>query len=330
MKILVVGAGAIGGVLAVRLARAGHEVSAVARGLHLAAIRAGGLRLESDDGVEVASVAASTDPGDFGAQDAIVLALKAYSVADMLPRLAPALHEDTPVVTAINGLPWWYFERLPGGDEDHRVACLDPEGRMAGALDPRHLVGCVVHAAAEVVAPGVVRHTSGRGFILGELDGSRSRRLEMLAGLFRGAGLEPTLSSRIRDDIWTKLIGNLSYNPVAALTGARMDEINANPGLIALIRAMMAEAIAVGQAYGVRFTVGIDERLAMARRLGAARISMLQDFERGRPLEIDAIVAAVVELAARKAVPTPTIAGVLALLGERARHPLPGRDDFGG
>jgi 2-dehydropantoate 2-reductase len=191
---------------------------------------------------------------------------------------------------------------------------------MKGALDPRHLVGCVVHAAAEAVAPGVVRHTGGRGFVLGELDGARSARLEALAELLRESGLEPTCSSRIRDDLWTKLIGNLSYNPVAALTGARMDEINANPALIALIRTMMEEAMAVGRAYDVRFTVSIDERLAMARRLGAARISMLQDLERGRPLETDAVVAAVVELAQRQGIGTPMTEAVLALLRERARH----------
>jgi 2-dehydropantoate 2-reductase len=320
MKVLVIGAGAIGGLLAARFAIAGHAVSAVARGPHLAAMRDAGLRLESDRGVEVAKLAVSDDPAAFGSQDAVFLTLKAYSIAAMLPRLAPVLGVETPVVTAINGLPWWYFQRVGGGDEGRTLACLDPEGAMARALDACHLVGCVVHAAAEVVAPGVIRHTGGRGFILGELDGALSPRLEALAALLRGAGLEPTLSSGIRDDIWTKLIGNLSYNPVAALTGARMDEINANPALIGLIRTMMEEAMAVGQAYGARFTVTLEERLAMARRLGAARISMLQDLERGRPLETDAIVGAVVELAQRKAIEAPMTEAVLALLRERARH----------
>jgi 2-dehydropantoate 2-reductase len=320
MKVLVIGAGAIGGLLAARLALSGHAVGAVARGPHLAAMREAGLRLESERGVEVAKIAVADDPAAFGLQDTVFLALKAYSIAAMLPRLASVLKVETPVVTAINGLPWWYFQRLGGGEEGGTLACLDPEGTMARALDARHLVGCVVHAAAEVVAPGVIRHTGGRGFILGELDGALSPRLEGLAELLRGAGLEPTLSSRIRDDIWTKLIGNLSYNPVAALTGARMDEINGNPALIALIRAMMEEAMAVGQAFGARFSVTVEERLAMARQLGAARISMLQDLERGRPLETDAIVATVVELAQRKAIATPMTEAVLALLRERARH----------
>jgi 2-dehydropantoate 2-reductase len=321
MKVMVVGAGAIGGLLAARFALAGHAVSAVARGPHLAVMREAGLQLQSERGVEVARLAVSDDPAAFGAQDAVFITLKAYAIASVLPRLAPALGPETPVVTAINGVPWWYFQRSGDTDEGRTLACLDPDGAMVRALDPRHVVGCVVHAAAEVVAPGVVRHTGGRGFILGELDGTSSARLQALAALLRSSGLEPTLSTRIRDDIWTKLIGNLSYNPVAALTGARMDEINANPALIALIRTLMAEAMAVGRAYDVRFTVSIEERLAMARRLGAARISMLQDLERGRPLETDAIVGAVVELAHRNGIATPMTEAMLALLRERVRHP---------
>ncbi len=320
MRVLVVGAGAIGGLLAARLSEAGHAVAVVARGPHLEAIREQGLTLESEGRTTRHRVAAAGDPSAFGVQDAVFLTLKAPAIAAMLPRLAPALAPETPVVTAINGLPWWYFERHEGVPAGARIECLDPDGRMLRDLDPRHIVGCVVHAAAEVGAPGAIRHTGGRGFILGEPDGVMSPRLAALRDLLVGAGLDATLSAHIRDDIWTKLIGNLSYNPVAALTGARMDEINANPALLALIRTMMVEAVAVGEAYGARFTVTLEERFAMARRLGAARISMLQDLERGRPLESDAIVASVVELAGRKGIATPTIDGVLALLRERARH----------
>jgi 2-dehydropantoate 2-reductase len=191
---------------------------------------------------------------------------------------------------------------------------------MLAALDAGHLVGCVVHASAEVVAPGVVHHTSGRDFILGEIDGAATARLAAIAAAFERAGLRATLSRRIRDDIWTKLIGNTSYNPVAALTGALMSDINANPALLELIRRMMVEAMAVAEALGARITVTLDERFALARRLGAAKISMLQDFENGRPLEIDAIVTAVAELGRKCGVPTPTIDGVEALIRERVKH----------
>ncbi len=256
LRICVVGAGAIGGLMAAALARAGHRVAVVARGAHLAAIRDHGLAVKSGDGAYAVPVAASADPA----------------------------------------------QREGGRFDGSRIECLDPDGAMAAALDPGHLVGCVVHASAEVTAPGEIHHTSGAGFILGEIDGA---------------------ATPIRDDIWTKLIGNLSYNPVAALTGALMSEINANPGLIELIRRMMLEGMAVGAAYGVRFSVTIEERFAMARRLGSAKISMLQDMERGRPLELDAIVGAVTELGRRAGVATPAIDGVEALIRERARHVMP-------
>ena len=323
MKILIVGAGAIGGMLGAYLAAAGHEVSLVARGPHLAELRAGGLALRAAGRTRTFHLPASDDPAEFGPQDVVFIALKAHSIGPMLARIASVLWPDTPVVTAINGLPWWYFQREGGPYDGSNIACLDPDGTLKDALDPKHLVGCVVYAAAEVIEPGVIEHTGGRGFILGELDGAATSRLESIGKALEGAGLSPTLSPRIRDDIWTKLIGNLSYNPVAALTGARMNEINDSAALLELIRRMMYEAIAVGKAYGAHFTVTVEERLGMARKLGSARISMLQDLERGRPLEIDAIVGAVVELARRERIPTPTIDGMLALLRERARHVLP-------
>ena len=323
LRICVVGAGAIGGLMGASLARAGHEVSLVARGDHLAAIGRRGLAVRRGDERWTVRPAAADDPVAFGAQDVVVIALKATAIGPMLPRLAPLLEADTAVVTAINGLPWWYFQREGGRFDGSRIECLDPDGAMAAALDPRHLVGCVVHASAEVTAPGEVHHTSGTGFILGEIDGAMTPRLERFGAAMRAAGFEPLLSPRIRDDIWTKLIGNLSYNPVSALTGALMSDINANPGLIALIRQMMVEGMAVGEAYGARFSITIEERFAMARKLGSAKISMLQDMERGRPLELDAIVGAVTELGRRAGVATPAIEGVEALIRERVRHVMP-------
>lgn len=320
MKVCVVGAGAIGGLLGARLADAGQEVSLVARGAHLAALRANGLAIKDDAGVRTRVLPASDEPADFGPQDVVVIALKAYAIGPMLPRIAPVLTPDTAVVTAINGIPWWYFCRAGGKFDGNPVECLDPGGEMVRALDPKHLVGCVVHGSAEVVAPGVVHHTSGGAFILGEIDGRVTPRVQALAAAIESAGLKAPVTARIRDDVWTKLIGNTSYNPVAALTGALMSDINANPALIELIRRMMLEGIAVAAAHGCRMTVSLDERFVLARKLGAVKVSMLQDLERGRPLEIDAIVTAVSELGRKVGVPTPTIDGVEALVRERTRH----------
>jgi 2-dehydropantoate 2-reductase len=320
MKVCIAGAGAVGGLLGAQLAAAGHEVSLVARGAHLAAIRAEGLAIKDGSGIRRYALPASDEPAQFGPQDFVVIALKAYSIGPMLPRLATLLTPDTAVVTAINGIPWWYFCRAGGRFEGAPVECLDPDGAMVRALDARHLIGCVVHGSAEVIAPGVVHHTSGDTFILGEIDGRMTPRLGALAAAIEGAGLRAPVTPRIRDDVWTKLIGNTSYNPVAALTGALMSEINANPALIALIRRMMLEGIAVAEAHGCRMTVSLEERFALARKLGGVKVSMLQDLERGRPLEIDAIVTAVSELGRKVGVPTPTIDGVEALIRERARH----------
>jgi len=324
VKVCVVGAGAIGGWTAAWLARAGHDVRLVARGAHLDALRRDGLTLESGAERGVFALPASGEPGDFGRQDAVFLCLKTYAIAAMLPRLAPLLGPDTAVVPAINGLPWWYFHAEGGAFDAQPIECLDPGGRMLAALDPGRVVGCVVHGAAEVVSPGVVRHTAGNRFILGEPDGGRSARVLALAGAMTGAGFDAPVTPRIRVEIWTKLIGNLSYNPVAALTLAWMHEINANPDLLALIRVLMQEAMRVAEAYGVRIPMTVEERIEVARRIGRSRISMHQDVERGRPLETGAIVGSVAELARRAAVPTPMIDAMLALLVERSRHAGPG------
>lgn len=320
MKVCVVGAGAIGGWTAAWLARAGHDVGLVARGVQLEALRRDGLTLESGGARSTFRLPASQEPRDFGAQDAVFLCLKTYSISAMLPRIAPLVGPGTVVVPAINGLPWWYFHAEGGPRDGQPIDCLDPQGRMLAALDPVHIVGCVVHGAAEVVAPGVVRHTAGNRFILGEPDGSRSGRALELAQAMTAAGFDAPVTAAIRVEIWTKLIGNLSYNPVAALTLAWMHEINANPDLLALIRVLMEEAMRVAAAYGVRVPMTIDERIEVARKIGRSRISMHQDVERGRPLESDAIVGAVAELARKAAVATPMIDAMLALLAERSRH----------
>ena len=321
MRICVIGAGAIGGLLGARLAAAGHDVSLVARGEQLAAVRARGLTYRAPDGAETRTrIPASDRPEDFPAQDAVLVTLKAHSIAPMLPRLRPLLAPDTPVVTAINGLPWWYFRGEGGAHDGSRIECLDPDGAMHRALDPAHLVGCVVHAAAEVTAPGTVHHTGGRDFIVGELDGVTRARTRALAEAIDGSGLGVRITDRIRDEIWTKLIGNLSVNPISALTGARIGEVLDDPALCALARAMMAEGMRVADAYGVRIPVTIEQRIELGRKVGGAKPSMLQDIEKGRPLELDAIVASVVELGRRAGVETPSIESVAALIYARERH----------
>lgn len=320
MKFCIVGAGAIGGLAGAWLARAGHEVSLVARGEHLAALRARGLTLETAGKRETFAVAASDDPGAFGQQDAVIIGLKAYSIAAMLPRLAPLVGGDTAVVPAINGLPWWYFHREGGRFDGQPVECLDPGGRMLAALDPAHIVGCVVHAAAEVVEPGVVRHTAENRFILGEPDRSRSARAQRVAAAMQQAGFNAPVSADIRQDIWMKLIGNLSYNPIAALTLAWMQDINGSEDILAVVRVLMEETMRVAQAHGIVINMSVDERITLARRIGNSKISMHQDVEGRRPLEIDAITGAVLELGRKAGVDTPTIRLMHTLLVERARH----------
>ncbi len=320
MKVCVVGAGAIGGLAGAWFARAGHEVCLVARGAHLEALRRNGLTLLSDGNRSIFPIPASDDPADFGVQDTVVVCLKTHSIAAMLPRLKSLVGAQTTVVPAINGLPWWYFFKEGGRLDGRPIDCLDPGGGLLAALDPGHILGCVVHGSAEVTEPGVVSHNAGGNFIIGEPDRTKSARAHRLAAAMNAAGFEARVSGDIRVDIWTKLIGNLSYNPVAALALAHMHEINGNDALLELIRAMMQEAMRVAEAYGVRVPMTVDERIEVARKLGAAKISMHQDVEKRRPLETDAILGAVMELARKAGIATPMIDAVHALIAERAKH----------
>lgn len=324
-RIAVVGAGAIGGIVAARLAALGHRVSVVARGAHLEAIRADGLVLEAIDGTRVhAAVDASDDPADLGPQDAIVIGLKGPAIPAMLPRLAPMLGPDTFVVPAINGVPWWYFHgdaHAPRALASPRhLEVLDPGGAMFAALDPARIVGCVVHLAGEIPRPGTVRHTGGWPMIVGEPDGSQSARVNLLAGWFAACGFEARATTHVRLEIWTKLIGNLSVNPVAALTGLRMDRILADSGLVGLVGTLMEEGKQVAAAVGVPLSIDIPRRLEMARGIGAVRPSTLQDFEAGRRPELEGLAGAVIELADRAGLAVPTLRHVYSLVLARARH----------
>jgi 2-dehydropantoate 2-reductase len=320
MRICIVGAGAIGGLAGAWLARAGHEVSLVARGTHLESIRANGLTLTEEGRRETFRLPVSEEPADFGVQDAVLVCLKTYSIAAMLPRLRSLLGPDTTVIPTINGLPWWYFYREGGRLDGRPIDCLDPGGAMLSALDPGRILGCVVHAAAQSPEPGMVSHTAGRLFILGEPDRTHSARAQRLAAAMNAAGFEARVAEDIRVEIWTKLVGNLSYNPVAALTLARMNDINGSEALLGLIRILMAETMRVASAYGARVPVTIEERIGIAKKLAGAKISMHQDIERRRPLETEAIVGTVAELARKAEIATPMIDAIYALVAERARH----------
>ncbi|WP_102106899.1 2-dehydropantoate 2-reductase [Oceaniglobus roseus] len=318
MRICIFGAGAIGGYLAVRLASAGQEVSVVARGPHLKAIRENGMKLLIDGREEVAQIAASDDPADLGPQDYVFVTLKAHSLPPVAPKLAPLFGEGTTLVTGMNGVPYWYFHGLEGHDWKV-VEAVDPGGAVSKALPPGRALGCVVYPACEVEEPGVIRHVSGDRFTLGEPDGSKSERAQKLSEALKSAGFRAPVRPQIRDEIWVKLWGNLAFNPISALTGATLEQICADGGTRALARAMMVEAQGVAERLGVKFSIDVDKRIDGAAAVGAHKTSMLQDLELGRPMEIDALVTAVQELAQQVDLPCPTIANVLALVQQRAR-----------
>lgn len=321
MRVAIVGAGSIGAVLGARLAASGHSVVLVARGAHLDALRTRGLTLVDHVGSASGTyrLAASDDPGDFGAQDLVIIGLKAHAIPAMLPRMRPLVDSDTVVVPAINGLPWWYFDKHGGPLDGLTLRSLDPDDSMNAALDASHIVGCVVHVAAEVRAPGEVHHTGGRRLILGELDRATSDRLHAVCDALDEAGFETVRSTHIRLDVWTKLIGNLSFNPIAALTGYLMNQIVADEGVLDVIRAMMIEGMQVAERVGIRIAMTPDQRIDLARQLGAAKISMLQDLEQRRRMELGAIVESVIELAGHVGVEVPAIRHVHALAQARAR-----------
>ncbi|MCP5284563.1 MAG: 2-dehydropantoate 2-reductase [Burkholderiaceae bacterium] len=314
MKFTIVGAGAIGGFLGARLALAGHEVAFLARGRNLEVINARGFRLIEEDGSErhASTARAVAALADAGPADAVLLTVKAHQVAGLLPGLKDGLGPQTMLVTMVNGVPWWYFQRLDGPWQGRVVESVDPGGRLAAAFDPGRLVGSVVYPASELVEPGLVRVIEGNRFSLGELDGSRSARVEALSQALMAAGFKAPVSRDIRGELWVKLWGNLSFNPISALTHATLIDICRFAPTRELARRMMAEGQAVAEALGVRFRITLEQRLAGAEAVGAHKTSMLQDVEAGRGLELAALVGAVIELGQVAGVPTPTIEAVHA------------------
>ena len=319
MKICVFGAGAIGGYLGAKLAQTDAEVSLIARGPHLEAMQDNGLTLIEENGYVNVDVIASDTASFLGPQDYVFITLKAHSVPPVVDKIAPLIGPDTTVVSAVNGVPWWYFYGLDGPLKNTRLAAADPGDAQWTTFTPEKTLGCVVYPAAEVVQPGVIRHIEGNRFTLGEPSGETSDRARALSKKLIEAGLKAPVRPKIRDEIWVKLWDNLSFNPISALTHATLDELCTDPGTRALARAMMLEAQAIAEALGVTFPITVDKRIDGAAAIGPHRTSMWQDLDAGRPMEIEALVGAVAELGALVGKPTPMIDGVLALIRLRAK-----------
>lgn len=318
-RVCVVGAGAVGGMIGARIAAAGTSTSALARGETLAALRHHGWRLIEADREITGPVTASDDAAELGPHDVVVVAVKAQSLAALAPRLTPLLGPDTVVVPAMNGVPWWFCDGLGGPVDGLRLTSVDPDGAIAAALPPPRVVGCVVHLSASTASPGVVLHGTKHSLILGEPHGGTSERLETVAALLRHGGFDVTLSPRIQDDVWFKLWGNLTMNPISVLTGTTMDRIVDDPLVEQLITAIMVEAREIGQRIGTPVAQDVAERLEITRSMGPVRTSMLQDADAGRSIELDALVGAVRELGQAVDVPTPFTDALLGLTRVAAR-----------
>jgi 2-dehydropantoate 2-reductase len=307
MRIAIVGAGAIGGYLGAKLALSGAEVTLIARGAHLEAIRRNGLKLLMSDGTEylAKNVHATADMREAGKQEAVIVTLKAHSLAAIAPAMRSMYSPDTLVVLAQNGVPWWYFRKLDSPYEQYRIEAVDPGGVIEANIELARVVACVVYSAAELAEPGVVRHLGGDRFSLGELDGAKTERITRLAQAINNAGLKAPIRPRIRAEMWVKLWGNLAFNPISALTRATLEDICRYPLTRQLAHDMMYEAQLIAEKLGIDFGISLEQRIAGAEKIGAHKTSMLQDIESGRPTEVEAIVGAVVELGRLVGVPTP-------------------------
>jgi 2-dehydropantoate 2-reductase len=316
MKIAVLGAGAIGAYVGAALARGGADVHVIARGEHLAAMRSHGIRVRSARGDFAARPPATDDPAEVGPADAVFLGLKAYCYATAGPLLEPLLHADTAVIAAQNGIPWWYFHGVDGPYASRRIQAVDPDGAVSRVIPPRRAIGCVVYAGTELEAPGVVRHLEGTRFTIGEPDGSRSERCRRFSEAMIAGGLKcPVETSELRNEVWVKLMGNVAFNPVSALTRATIAGMCRHQPTRRLVMTMMQEALAVATAVGARPQVSVERRLAGAEKVGEHRTSTLQDLLAGKPLERGPIIEAVIELADLTETPVPALRAVGAACG---------------
>jgi 2-dehydropantoate 2-reductase len=320
VKIAIFGAGAIGGYLGVKLAQAGADVTLIARGPHLEAIRKRGIVLLSEGKRITSSVRCTSVPEEAGAQDYVIVTLKAHALPAAASSIATLLGPETALVMAVNGVPYWYFRGLEGRWRDRVIESVDPGATVSRTLPPSRVIGCVVYPAAEVIEPGVIEHTYGNRFSLGEPDGSKSARVQALSKQLIAAGLKAPVRSDLRDELWLKLWGNLCLNPLSALTTSTLDRLAGEQDLRDVSRIMMREAQAVAESLGVKFSIDLERRIDGAGEVGAHKTSMLQDLERGRPLEIDALLGAVVEFGDLTGHKMPMCRAILALTRERARR----------
>lgn len=319
MKVCIYGAGAIGGWIGVKLARAGHEVSVVARGATLQQLQAHGLRLQEAGETLAAPVRASASPAELGVQDLVVVAVKAPAMAEVARAIGPLLGPETMVLTAMNGVPWWFFQGFGGAHEGRRLKAVDPDGVIAEAIPARHVIGCVVHASCALREPGHVQHHFGNKLIVGEPSGAQSRRVLSLVAALKEAGFETVLSEQIQKDAWYKLWGNMTVNPVSAMTGATTDLILNDDLVRGFISAVMLEAREIGARVGIPIEQTPEDRHQVTRKLGSFKPSMLQDVEAGKPVEIDALVTVVREMGELTGVPTPFTDALLGLSRLHAR-----------
>jgi 2-dehydropantoate 2-reductase len=312
VRIVIAGAGAIGGYIGARLALSGADVTLFARGPHLQAMSERGLRVRSPEGDFEVRPRVSGDLAGIGAADVVVLGVKAHSLSRLAPQLRTLFTSDTVVISTQNGIPWWYFQGHGGDLEGLCLESVDPGGVIAAAIDPARIVGSLAYFATEIVEPGLIRHIEGNRISLGELDGTRSERCRTIAEALIAAGFRCPITTRIRHEIWVKLLGNVSFNPISVLTGATLVEMVRHPEVSCLVRDVMTEAEAVAQCLEIELPISIDQRMAGAEKVGEHKTSMLQDLEAGRPMELEAVVGAVIELGGRLGVPMPATRAVYA------------------
>ena len=323
MRIAIAGAGAIGGYIGARLAKAGADVVLFARGPHLRAMQETGLRVVSPEGDFDVKPEAVGELSAIGHADVVILGVKAHAIASLAPQLRPLFGPDTMVVSTQNGIPWWYFQNHPGDLDGLHLESVDPAGAIAKAIEPERVVGSLAYFATDIAEPGVIHHTEGNRLTLGEPSGARTERLKALADVLIASGFRVPVTTRLRQEIWVKLLGNVAFNPISALTGGTLEELALHPEVSRAVREIMTEATAVAAKANVEIPISIDQRMAGAARVGAHKTSMLQDYEAGRPMELDAIVGAVVELGDRLGVPVPatrTVYGCAKMLDEKRRR----------
>jgi len=326
VRIVIAGAGAIGGYIGARLAKAGGDVVLFARGSHLQAMQDRGLRVVSPDGDFEVRPEVTGDLNTIGRADVIFLGVKAHSLTTLAPQLRPLLGPDTVVVSTQNGIPWWYFQGYGGELEGLHLDRVDPGGVIAAAIEPRRVVGSLAYFSTDIAEPGVIHHTEGNRISFGEPDGTRTERTKRIAEALIAAGFRCPVTTRFRHEIWVKLLGNVAFNPISALTGGTLEELARHPDVSAVVRQLMAETEAVAGRLGIELPISIDQRMAGAEKVGAHKTSMLQDFEAGRPMELEAIVGAVVELGERLGVAMPATQTVYAcakMLDEKVRRKPP-------